>query len=74
MREHRWTQAHLSDYVDQELPDAERHRAEEHIGLCPECRRVLATLKRMLESLHGLRAAQEPSVADGVIERLRDEG
>lgn len=73
MREHRWTHTHLSDYVDEELADAERMRAEEHIGLCPECRRVLATLRRMLDGLHGLRAGPQPSVADGVIERLRDE-
>jgi anti-sigma factor RsiW len=73
MREHRWTHSHLSDYVDEALPDPERRRAEEHIGICPECRRVLATLRRMLEGLHALRAPAQPSVADGVIERLRDE-
>lgn len=74
MREHRWTQAHLSGYVDEELPDGERVRAEEHIGICPECRRVLATLRRTLAGLRGLHTAAGPNVANGVIERLRDEG
>lgn len=73
MREHRWTHAHLSDYVDEALPDRERSRADEHIGLCPECRRVLATLRRTLEGLRDLHGVARPSVADGVIERLRDE-
>ena len=30
MREHRWTHAHLSAYLDSELANDERTRAEEH--------------------------------------------
>jgi anti-sigma factor RsiW len=74
MREHRWTHAHLSEYIDQELAPGERARVEEHVGVCPQCRRVLATLKRTLESLRGLPAEARPDLADVVIERLRGEG
>jgi anti-sigma factor RsiW len=73
MREHRWTHAHLSDYLDDDLTLGERERVEEHVGICPHCRRVLRTLRRTLESLMELPVEPRPSVADGVIERLRGE-
>ena len=71
MREHRWTHAHLSDYLDEDLSPRERMRVEEHVGLCPHCWRVLRTLRRTLRSLMELPTEPRPSVADGVIERLR---
>lgn len=73
MREHTWTHAHLSDYLDEDLSPRERERVEQHVGVCPHCRRVLRTLRRTLESLMELPVEPRPSVADGVIERLRDE-
>jgi anti-sigma factor RsiW len=73
MREHRWTHAHLSDYLDDDLSPEERERIEDHVSICPHCRRVLRTLRRTLESLMELPAGPRPSVADGVIERLRRE-
>lgn len=74
MREHRWTHQHLSDYVDHDLPETQRRRVEEHTGMCPECRRVLASLRKTISALGSLRAEPRPAVADGVIERLRDDG
>ena len=73
MREHRWTHAHLSEYLDDELSAAERERVEDHVGMCPHCRRVLHTLKRTLESLMNLSPEPRRDVADGVIDRLRGE-
>jgi predicted anti-sigma-YlaC factor YlaD len=73
MREHDWTHAHLSDYLDQDLTDAERERVEDHLSMCPQCRRVLRTLRRTLESLMTLPGERRPGVADGVIDRLRGE-
>jgi predicted anti-sigma-YlaC factor YlaD len=73
MREHRWTHAHLSEYLDQELKSEDVARVEDHVGICPHCRRVLATLRRTLEGLRSLPAEPAPGVADGVIDRLRDE-
>jgi len=73
MREHRWTQAHLSDYLDDGLSPSERDRVDQHVGVCPHCRRVLRTLRRTLQSLMDLPVEPHPSVADGVIERLRRE-
>jgi anti-sigma factor RsiW len=73
MREHNWTHAHLSDYLDGDLSPDERERLEEHVGICPHCTRVLRTLRRTLASLVDLPAEPRPRVADGVIERLRGE-
>ena len=74
MREHRWAHARLSQYLDGELAAGERARVEEHVRWCPECRRVLESLRRTVEGLMGLRVATPESVATGVIERLRREG
>ena len=71
MRQHRWTAARLSDYLDGELPPRDRERVEQHTGMCPECSRVLAMLRRTLRELMGLRDEPLPSIADGVVERLR---
>ncbi|MGH2961458.1 MAG: anti-sigma factor family protein [Solirubrobacterales bacterium] len=73
MREHRWTHAHLSAYLDDELDASERDGVQEHVGVCPQCRRVLATLRRTLGGLRALQAPRQPGLADGVIARLRDE-
>jgi anti-sigma factor RsiW len=71
MREHHWTHAHLSDYLDGDLSYSERDRIEQHVGMCPQCRRVLRTLRRTLERPMDLPVEPRPSVADGVIDRLR---
>jgi anti-sigma factor RsiW len=73
MREHEWTHAHLSAYLDDDLSRAERERVEDHVGMCPQCRRVLRTLRKTLKSLMDLPLEPRPSLADGVIERLRHE-
>ena len=73
MREHRWTHAHLSEYLDRELGSDDMARVEDHVGICPHCRRVMATLRRTLEGLRSLPAEPQAGVADGVIEHLRKE-
>jgi anti-sigma factor RsiW len=74
MHEHDWTHAHLSDYLDEELSAEARRRVEEHVGMCPQCRRVLATLRRTLQSLMSLGGEPRPGLADGIVERLRESG
>jgi anti-sigma factor RsiW len=73
MREHHWTHAHLSDFLDDELSPPERERVEAHVGMCPQCTRVLRTLRRTLEGLMHLSPEARAGVADGVIQRLRSE-
>jgi anti-sigma factor RsiW len=73
MREHHWTHQHLSDYLDGELTGADRERADRHVGRCPECRRVLAGLRKMLGALMRMRGDVDANVAPGIIARLRSE-
>jgi len=74
MREHRWTHAHLSGYLDRELSADASVRVTEHAGVCPDCHRVLATLRRTLAGLRQMAAEPTPAgVADTVIGRLRRE-
>jgi anti-sigma factor RsiW len=71
MREHRFANRRLSAYLDSELDAGERERVHAHVGMCPECRRMLAALRRTVEGLRDLHAEPAPGVAEGVIERLR---
>jgi anti-sigma factor RsiW len=73
MRAHRWTNERLSEYLDGDLRASERERVDEHLHWCPECRRVLATLRRTVQALTGLRATPVDGVAPRIIERLRQE-
>lgn len=77
MREHRWTRTHLSEYIDREPGDRERSGVEGHVGLCPECHRMLATLRHTVSGLRSLGERQPlppDGVAEGVLGRLREEG
>lgn len=73
MRDHSWAHVRLSEYLDGELQPDERARVEEHVHWCPECRRLLESLRRTVEGLMGLRVAAPQSVAPRVIDRLRRE-
>ncbi|MGI8461784.1 MAG: anti-sigma factor family protein [Solirubrobacterales bacterium] len=74
MREHRFTHAHLSAYLDEDLDGAAAGRVEEHMSICPQCKRVLATLRRTLAGLRELHGEPEIDVTEGVIEALRRHG
>jgi predicted anti-sigma-YlaC factor YlaD len=74
-RDHRWVPAHASDYLDGELPERGRVRLHHHIGECPECRALIAGLKRMLGRLRDLDPPQPPNrhdIATAVRRRLRE--
>ena len=72
--EHRFAKAQASAYLDGELARPERERLEAHTAVCPKCRALLASLRRMVELLPGLAASPRPRVTDGVLDRLRREG
>lgn len=73
VREHKWTSVHVNDYLDGDLAPAERERVETHVGLCPECRRLLQALRATLEGLMGLRTNAPVDLKAGIVERLRQE-
>jgi anti-sigma factor RsiW len=55
-RDHGWARAHMSEYVDSELAPAERARMERHARDCPQCARVLAGLRAVVDRLGRLGA------------------
>jgi anti-sigma factor RsiW len=71
--DHRWAPTHMSAYVDDELGVRARVRLERHTGECPECRRVLSSLRGMLGLLKDLPRAGDdhgPDIAAAVRRRL----
>ena len=71
--DHRFTAAHVSEYLDGELSAAGRQRIERHAAVCPKCHELIAKLRRTLAALAGLGAPQRQGLADRAIERLRRE-
>ena len=50
----------LSDYLEGELPAAERARVEAHLATCPECLAYLAQLRTTIGALGRLREDDVP--------------
>jgi anti-sigma factor RsiW len=77
-RDHRWAPRRMSAYLDRELPPVGRTRLERHVHDCPECRRVLAALRKMLGLLkHAVPASardEVPDIASAVRARLHEHG
>jgi anti-sigma factor RsiW len=74
-RDHRWTPGHMSAYLDDELKPGAVARLRRHIAECPECRRILHELQRMLGLLRTLPATatgETPDIASAVRRRLRE--
>jgi anti-sigma factor RsiW len=69
--DHRFTQAHASEFLDGELEESGRARIERHTSVCPKCRSLLASLRGLIDHLARLSPAPGATVADGVLERLR---
>jgi anti-sigma factor RsiW len=75
-RDHRWTPGHMSAYVEGDLSHRARHRLQRHIQECPECRRILLGLQRMLDRMRAaprMAAAEEtPDITSAVRRRLHE--
>lgn len=64
-RDHHWAGPRMSAYVDGELGERQQARLAAHASICPECHRVLGTLRRMLSVMAGI-AAPAPPPADRI--------
>jgi predicted anti-sigma-YlaC factor YlaD len=69
--DHRFTQAHASEYLGGELEQAGRQRIERHTSVCRKCRSLLTSLGRIIDELARLSQVPRESVAAGVLDRLR---
>lgn len=59
----------LNDYLDGELSAAECSELEEQLRRCPDCRRLLASLRQTISLLHHL-ADEPPPLPPALEERL----
>lgn len=73
MLDHRWTQSHLSDYLDGDLADGPVARVEAHLEACPDCGHLMRGLQRVITGLRSVRGQPDPAIAGQVIESLRAE-
>jgi anti-sigma factor RsiW len=71
MLDHRFAQRRMSDYVDGDLPAAQRRRLERHADLCPDCGPLRRALMWLVVELPGLRRPPDRSIVPDVIDRLR---
>lgn len=72
-RDHRFTRSEASAFLDGGLHQDERRRVEDHTHVCPPCARFMASLRRTVSALHDLRGSETPTVADGILMRLRND-
>jgi anti-sigma factor RsiW len=63
--------AHLGDFVDGELPLAQRAAVENHLDECPDCAAFYASYKHVVTSAAGLRDEPEEPLPVDVSNRLR---
>jgi anti-sigma factor RsiW len=73
--DHSWAPGQMSGYVDGELGPRALARMERHTKDCPDCRRALNGLQRVVEALHGLppiRTSRETELVVAVRTRLRE--
>ena len=65
--------AHLSEYLDQELPDDVCRQFESHIGSCAPCVEFVESLKKSIALGRRLDLGEKPRpLAEGERERLRE--
>ena len=57
-RDHGWAPGRMSDYLDGELTAGGRSRMERHARDCPDCDRLLAGLRALVENLGHLSPPQ----------------
>jgi Putative zinc-finger len=54
-RDHRWAGPRFSRFLEDDLSPRQQRRLEGHRSICPECRRALESLKKLLAALPRLR-------------------
>ena len=69
-RDHRWARPRYSAYVDGDLTRRQQRRLHRHQGICPECRRMIASLRALLAALPSLQVC--PGWDDPVADRTAE--
>ena len=77
-RDHQWAPEHMSEHLDRELDARGLDRMLRHLRECEECRRLLASLRAVVDGLRRLPAptggAGATAIAASVRVRLHEPG
>jgi hypothetical protein len=65
---------YFSEYIDGDLPLAERRALEAHVRICARCQRLQSSLTRTVEALGSISPEPSTGIAESVIAALRSEG
>jgi predicted anti-sigma-YlaC factor YlaD len=60
----------LNDYVDDDLPDDQRKRFDEHLGLCSECRKYLATYRQTIRISKAAMKEQKAVIPEKLVKAI----
>lgn len=70
-REHRFSRARLSRFIDGDLSARARLRLARHVEECPDCSRGVQVLRALVRR-SGLLGAQTHPMPEAVLDRFRD--
>ena len=63
----------VTDYLEGAMPRPDRARFEQHLAVCPECRRYLEQMKQTVAALGRVPAEPIPAEVEAkLLERFRD--
>lgn len=70
-RDHRWLPDHSSDYLDDQLDDRGRERADRHLAECPECDTLVDGLRTIVAALGSIGAEPSDAATSAVLSSLQ---
>jgi anti-sigma factor RsiW len=72
--EHRWSQQHLSHYVEGDLRPRARHRLDRHARDCTDCGRGIRAMRALVHTIHGLDGLAGIRAPATIFDRVRPAG
>jgi anti-sigma factor RsiW len=69
--DHRWSQQHLSHYVEGELHPRARRRLDRHARDCVDCGRGIRAMHALVYALHGLGGPAGARAPATIFDRVR---
>jgi hypothetical protein len=72
--DHRWSQQHLSHYVEGDLRPRARRRLERHARGCVDCERGIRAMRALVYTVQGLDGLAGVRAPASVFDRVRPAG
>jgi anti-sigma factor RsiW len=72
--DHRWSQRHLSHYVEGDLRPRARRRLDRHARSCVDCGRGIRAMRALVSALRGLGGLAGVRAPDTIFDRVRSAG